>query len=976
MRFFLALSTIVLTVAARPAPLVAQQQQAQNAVSGVVVDSVGGRPIIGAQVTVEGTQRRALSDERGQFRLGGLTGQTLTIRVTRLGYQPVTRTVQVGSGDVRIALGQAVQALEQVVVTASGEQRLKEMGSSVGRVRVDSVAQTAAFTNLAEMVNSRVAGVWVKNSSGSSVGGTRIRIRGASSLSLANEPVVYVDGVRVNTENQALSWSANQQMPSRFNDIDPEQIESIDVLKGPSASTMYGTEAANGVILITTKSGARTNRRAEWTVWSERGRITEPNDYPANYSGRDAANATCLLTSVAAGTCVQARVDSFNLLMNPTTTPFKVGHRNVVGTAVAGGTPEVKYYVSGDYQDEAGVYRPVDGIEKINGRANVNVQPNEKVQLQVNAGYVQSQAKLFADGGTALGFVTNGLVGGPCNTCWFNWSPTQLAQIDAKQRVGRFIGSAMAQYQPTAWLQFRGQFGADALTQQDDRLIPIGALPARNPTGERTVGKNSGLRYNADFLARLEWPLMQALNSTSSFGAQYLSTRTVDLISLGTGLVPGSNSLAAAGQITTTEATTEIKTAGAYFEEQLAWRDRLFLTAGARTDQNSSFGKQFETIVYPKAGLSWVVSDEGFFPDVIPTSSLRVRFAWGQSGSQPGALNAVTYYGAFPMTTPEGTTQSGVTFATGNLGNPDLKPERSSEVEGGFDAGFLDERITLAVTYYRKITKDALVNRAVAPSVGATSGRWENLSKVRNAGWEGLLTAGLLNRGNVDASITFNVSYNKNKLLESGLPHVNGSSFTEGYPLGAYWSRDIISYADANNDGIIVPTEITVTDTAVFIGEVIPSLVASIQPTLTLFSQLRASAMISINNGAWLYNMGERMRCQGGQARARSDRAASLDEQARCVAAASLGVNGGLHHDASFTKLRELSLSYDVPQRWASRARMRRTTLTLAGQNLFTWTDYPGIDPDISSRGTNFSTVDYLQPASRRVWLLRVNANF
>src|SRR5688572_17892233 len=174
MRFFLALSTIVLTVAARPAPslaLAAQQQQSQDSVAGVVLDSIGGRPLVAAQVQVQGTQRRGLTDERGRFRLTGLSGQTVTIRVTKLGYQPVTRTVQVGTGNVRIALGQAVQALEQVVVTASGEQRLKEMGSAVGRVRVDSVTQTAAFTNLAEMVNSRVAGVWIKNSSGSSVGG-------------------------------------------------------------------------------------------------------------------------------------------------------------------------------------------------------------------------------------------------------------------------------------------------------------------------------------------------------------------------------------------------------------------------------------------------------------------------------------------------------------------------------------------------------------------------------------------------------------------------------------------------------------------------------------------------------------------------------------------------------------------------------------------------------------------------------------
>src|SRR6185369_422507 len=147
------------------------------------------------------------------------------------------------------------QGLEQVVVTATGEQRLKEMGSAVERLRVDSVLQSAASTNVVEAISARVAGVYIKTTSGSSIGGARIRIRGSSSRSLANEPIVYVDGVRINTDPQALAWSANQQMPSRFDDIDPDQIENIVVLKGPSASTMYGTEAANGVILITTKSG-------------------------------------------------------------------------------------------------------------------------------------------------------------------------------------------------------------------------------------------------------------------------------------------------------------------------------------------------------------------------------------------------------------------------------------------------------------------------------------------------------------------------------------------------------------------------------------------------------------------------------------------------------------------------------------------------------------------------------------------------
>ena len=978
MRTVVTLGTIALTLAlssqrssASPPPM----QQQQDSVGGIVVDSGGGRPLAGAQVTAVGKSQAAITDVQGRFRILGLTGPTVALRVTRLGYKPVTRTVSVGDGGIRIALEQAAHGLEQVVVTASGEQRLKEMGSAIERVRVDSVAQTAAFTNIAEMVNSRVAGVYIKTTSGSSIGGTRIRIRGSSSRSLANEPIVYVDGVRINTDPQALAWSANQQMPSRFDDIDPDQIESIDVLKGPSASTMYGTEAANGVILITTKSGASATRRAEWRAWSETGRITEPNTYPSNYSGRDAAGAVCLLTSVAAGTCTQVRVDSFNLLMNKSTTPFKVGQRGVLGTSVGGAAGDYKYFVSADFQNEIGVYQPVDGVTKRNVRGNFSMQPSRTLQIQLNSGYLNSMARVFADGGTVLGFVTNGMVGGACSTCWSNYSPDKLAQIDAKQRIDRYIGGVVANLQPTSKVQLRGQIGWDALSQQDDRLIPVAVLLARNPTGERTVGKTNGLNYNADLLARIEVPVRPNINSTTSLGAQYLGNKSYNVTSIGTSLVPGTNSLSAAGLITTTERTTEIRTAGAYFEEQVAFNDRLFLTGGLRSDNNSSFGKKFKAIVYPKVGASWVISDERFYPMSIPTSSLRLRFAWGRSGSQPGPLNSVTYYGTFPMTLPDGSTASGVSFQGGNLGNPNLKPESISELEGGFDAGFLKERITLALTSYRKLTSDALVNRSVASSLGAAGGRWENLSKVENKGWEAVLSAGVYENKYVSVNVVANGAINKNKLLTSGTPPVNGSSFTEGYPLGAYWARNLISYNDANGDGIITSSELTVTDTAVYIGEVTPPYIGSLQPTLTLFNRFRTTAVIYRASGVRLDNMGERMRCQGGQARARSIKT-SPDEQARCVAYALLGVTGGLIQDASFTKLRELSFTYDVPDIWASRARLRKASLTLAGQNLHTWTKYGGVDPDVSSRGTNFSSSDYLQPANRRVWLLRANMNF
>jgi outer membrane receptor protein involved in Fe transport len=450
---------------------------------------------------------------------------------------------------------------------------------------------------------------------------------------------------------------------------------------------------------------------------------------------------------------------------------------------------------------------------------------------------------------------------------------------------------------------------------------------------------------------------------------------------MGTQLVPGTNSLGAAGLITTTESSSDIRSLGGYAEQQFGFRDRFFGTVGLRTDKNSSFGRESKTVVYPKVGASWVLSEEKFFPHVPSVSSLRLRTALGQSGSQPGPLNAITYYSSNPVITPDGVNQVGVSFQNGNLGNPQLKPERSTELELGLDAGFLSERVSLALTYYDKTTRDALVLRQIAPSVGASAGRWENLSEVSNTGWEASLKARLLEARIVSVNLEASATYNKNKLVSLGAgvaPITLGTNqrHTEGFPLGGYWMRTVTGYADRNNDGILAASEVQVSDTAVYLGEVTPPMMGSIQPSIAFYDRLRVGAVISLSYGNKLYNFGEGFRCNGGGARGRNDKTTPLDEQAACVAHALLGVPGGFVEDAGFTKLREVSATLTLPDAWAAAARMRNASVTVAGQNLGTWTSYPGIDPDISSRGTNFETVDFLQPGSRRVWVVRANLGF
>jgi TonB-linked SusC/RagA family outer membrane protein len=759
--------------AMRNAPVTASEQDALAdrtrvaTISGIVVDNVGGQPLAGARVYVVGTDHRSASDASGRFVLSGVPEGDLSLRVTMLGYRPAERAVRSGVTDLRIALERAALGLEGVVVTASGTQRIREVGSDIVRVRADSVAESSPATNISELLSARAPGVYVKTASGSSAGGTRIRIRGSSSPSLSNEPIVYVDGVRINTDPQSLSYANNQQVPSRFNDINPDEIESIDVLKGPSASTMYGTEAANGVILITTKSGSGATRRAEWRAWTETGRITEPNTYPANYRGVTAAGQTCLLSSVAAGTCTQAQVLSFNLIMDPTTTPFKTGNRQVVGGTLSGKSGDMNYFFSGEHENEVGVYQQ-DGVRKTNVRANFGVRPMAPLNIQVSAGYVSSNVNLFTDGGSGIGIVTNGLAGGACATCWFSFSPDQLARIEAYQAVDRFIGSTTATLDATKWLQIRGTVGLDVVGREDSRLFPVGVFPGARANGERDAGRNSSLRSTADLLARVDLPLTAAIASRTSVGVQYLGDRSATVSAVGTQLVPGTNSLGAAGLITTREVSSDIKSLGGYVEQQFGYHDRLFVTAGLRTDKNSSFGRESKTVVYPKVGASWVLSEESFFPSIPTVSSLRLRAALGQSGSQPGPLNAITYFGSNPVITPDGVNQVGISFENGNLGNPQLKPERSSELEVGFDAGLLAERVTLALTYYDKITRDALVLRQVAPSVGASTGRWENLSEVSNTGWEASVKARVLETRIVSIGLDASATYNKNNLVALG----------------------------------------------------------------------------------------------------------------------------------------------------------------------------------------------------------------
>ncbi|MBI4421075.1 MAG: TonB-dependent receptor plug domain-containing protein, partial [Gemmatimonadetes bacterium] len=334
---------------------------------GRVTDQADGSALAGARLSVLGTTLGGLTDSEGRYRITGVPTGTAQIRAARIGYASVTSTLSVTAGSQAtqdFGLVLTPYTLDEIVVTATGDQAKREIGNAVSTVDVTKIVGFAPIANMNDVLVARTPGVVVLP--GSLTGaGARVRIRGNSSLSLSNNPIYIVDGVRVAGDVGSSSIGTGGTSPARINDLTPEEIESMDVVRGPSASTLYGTDAANGVVVIKTKRGG--GGPPSWHAYAENGWITDQNTYPTAYRGwrrgtTPTTNSTasntvqCLLSQVVAAACAQDSVTSYNLWEDPQSSPNGVGNRNEVGLQVSGGDA-VRYFLSSAWEREVGVYR-------------------------------------------------------------------------------------------------------------------------------------------------------------------------------------------------------------------------------------------------------------------------------------------------------------------------------------------------------------------------------------------------------------------------------------------------------------------------------------------------------------------------------------------------------------------------------------------------------------------------------------------
>lgn len=981
-------------------PVMATAQQT-GTITGRVVDAASRAPVASAQVVVVGTSLGATTRDDGSYRIAGVAPGQTVLRAQRIGYEAKTDTVSLADGGgatLDFALNQTAVRIDQVFVTATGQsKRQRESGAAVGIIAMDSVKQ-ASINNFDDVLSSRVPGVVVQSAGGSAGTGARIRIRGSTSVSLSNDPLLIVDGVRVYSSSESSSIGVGGQNPSRFNDISPDNIESIEILKGPAATALYGTAAANGVIQITTKRGSAGKTR--WAAHAEYGTVNEVTSYPANYtqfgtfatpSGPVSAPG-CDITSQASGDCTADSLVSFNPL--EVYSPFVTGNQQNYGLSVTGGGERSTYFVSGNFNREQGIYEP-NKLRHLNLRGNLHSQLADNFDLTVSTGYLQSRLGFPQNDNNTEGFISGGLLGNfedDGNHGYYLARPDQLFQLETDQNIERFTGSATAKWTILDWLSANGTAGIDYTSRADEFFVGPGIFePGQDPdaaVGERASNPYNIWNYTANGNVTGTFAITPTLNSSTSVGVQWTRAYLHGTEAFGQNLLAGTKSLNGATELFAVDETTQdVITLGGYVQEQLSWRDRVIATGAVRADKNSAFGTNFGWVSYPALSLSWVVGEEPFFPKSELVSSLRLRTAYGKSGRQPNFRDAITFYNPVAVAA-SGSDVPGV--SVGGTGNPDLRPEVSAEFEAGLDAGLFSDRASLEFTYYHKTTTDALIARRLAPSLGVSQTQFVNLGKVQNTGYEALLHATLFRSDPATFDLTLTGSINHNKLLDLG--EVNGTPITpiifglgantqhhqNGYPLGGYWQAPIKSWSDANGDGIIAPDEVVVGDTAEYMGTPYPTHEFSVAPRITLFKYVEISGLLDHRGGFKLYNGTEDFRCAVFfTCRAINDASAPLSEQARAVADAVYGTVAGYIENASFTKLREVALTLTAPSSWANRAGVGGVSLTLAGRNLATWTNYSGADPEVNFAGqSNFNQADFLTQPPVRFFTARINVSW
>jgi len=945
---------------------------------GQVRDSATKKPLAGVAVSIRGLRARYTTNDSGYYAMRVPFGAYL-VDARLLGYDPVERNFVVRDSvidnaatrlDIIMRLHSA--KMQEVIVTASGTQRRLELPNDIVTINADSVMKVAPVHNVTDLLEGRVPGLDVQHTSGVPGDPSRLRLRGIGSITRDNAPIVIVDGIRLDvsealTRSSALSSpsaSRNYLAPSRLDQIDPNSIATIEVFKGPSAASLYGSDAANGVIVITTKKGRPGP--PQWQISNTEGISTLPGSFPAVLYrwGHLVEGGGPILCPRTDYRCIQDSLVSFQALNDAQLRPFALGHRSDATISVSGGSQALTYSLTGSGSQDIGLFRlpdvdlqryqtfqgtPAPSWMKRPDQLTTWAGSSQLTTSIGSTGTVSLQSSLTSQDQqrSSIESAIGALEGEFVDRSQLGIQPLVPGAYErARSKSLNFTNAANLSWIPWTWLPVTATVGVSVDNRDDETLLPHGLTQDIDSAGHFSVGTSHIVTETVDVGTNIVNKLPWGMRLTTGVGMNLYSTSgTIETAS--TFFVPVGvetpQTLGNAGQ-----STTHTTTIGWRVAPTLAITPRLLLSPGFRIDGGSTSGQHATFNGFPKLGASWLASDEKFFPLKKVFNTLRLRLAYGDAGVQPGLTDRLRLYSSGSQVQITGDSVLNGLFLM-SLGNTKLRPERARDLEGGFDADLFDSRITITYSGYSKLVHDEIVNIPVAPSVDGGGSRFVNIGEVSDRGAEVGLGFEPVRTPQFTWRVNVTFSTNANKLVRLAADQLpidlgDGRRIVPGYPLFGQWAKPVVGWVDRNADGIIDSTEVLLGDSATYLGQPQPKYNASLATTVGLFhGRVTLNAGFTYQDGATQFNQG------GAQAllQAANDPHASLATQAAVAAANQTPY--GLIQTVNTLRFNSFSLSVAMPSRIAAAFRARSMSLAILGSNLALRTNYRGLDPNVNA---------------------------
>ena len=976
---------------------------AQTPVSGTVVDDEG-LPLIGATVVVPATSIGTVTDFDGNFSLEvPSTAEELEISYT--GYRRTLVPLS-GGGIVDVTLEQDAIGLEQAVVVGYAPTRRKDLVGSVSSIDGDLAGREAGATVQSSL--RQAAGVVVQQTSGAPGSGFNVRIRGNTSITASNDPLYVVDGVPIVNESFARTGVGGQESNS-LADINPNDIESIEVLKDASTTAIYGSRAANGVVLITTKRGkagqARINFNASYGQNSAI-KLIDVVDGPGYQDYIEERYGTRNLGALSPGLDSTASNNWQELIFQDN--PIQNYNINV-----SGGTLETKYYASLNYDDNQGVLEGTR-FRRYNARLNLDNQINDKLLGSLQFGYNVSNNKIIQNDNNIFGAVSSAILLPPAvpirlddgryGSAFALENPVAaITEYDNTLRTNRLIGTGNLSYIPLEWLTIQGRLGVDVLDLRETVFEP--SLLASSPAGIIREASTRNNRILTEGIVRVNESFgetQMVLTGVASFQNNTRNRTFYEKTNLPDN-TPSGDAAATPTDVLGDETSDVLQSYILSANFQIA-RD-LIVSGSFRADGSSRF-------VNDRWGYFPGIAAGYDFSRLVPGfTQLKLRASYGQTGnnnvgnfSSRQLFRGTARYLDSPGTAPV------------QIGNPDLRWETTRTFDVGLDFAILDNQIGGSVGFYNKNTEDLLLNRPLPTTSGFLS-VLENIGSMSNTGFEANLTLAAINTDEWEWTTNFFGAANVNEVLELFEDQPFDAGFANrtavGEPLGSffgYQTDGIFQNAaevesgptppglavqpgdyrfvdqitvDSDGDGIADATDGEITaDDRVFLGQPNPKFTGGID-NLVRWRDLTFQALFQFSLGNQVYNnnlafaeglnsvFAPTVRSFEGAWREEGDG----DDYPRIGGGVASTNNrrdsDRFVEDGGFVRLKTAKLSYNVDPDLLGRFNVDKVSVFVSGTNLITWTDYSWFDPEVNAFGTDNSSAlgtDFLtQPQFRTI---------